>query len=203
MPLPGYDAQKKMSPSHRAFAPGPGKGEPFAGAVLLLLYPGEPDREDLYLVLTVRTEYVAVHKGQVSLPGGGFEEEDLSLAHTALREASEELGVRTGDIRVIGELTPVYIEPSNFHVYPYVAYIPYRPTFIVHAIEVCEVLEVPVAHFRDENNVVIEDWLIEGAMRQVPYFDVYGKKVWGATAIILGEFTAVLERMEKMIEGGD
>lgn len=195
MPLPGYEAQVRMSPSHRAFVPPPGKDVPFVGAVMLLLYPGD-EHEGLFVVLTVRTNDVAVHKGQISLPGGGIEPEDISLAHTARRETCEELGICGDDIDMIGELTPIYIEPSNFHVHPFVAYLPYRPSFVIEEREVLNVLEVPVTHFIGPENVNIEDWMIEGAERRIPYFDVYGKKVWGATAIIISEFAAVLEKID-------
>lgn len=191
MPLPGYEAQRRMSPSHREFVPPPGKGPPFTGAVLLLLYPG--GGEELFIPLTVRTENVAVHKGQVSFPGGACEPEDASLSHTALREACEELGVCEEDVRIMGALTPLYIEPSNFCVHPFVAYQGRRPSFVPQAAEVFEVLEVPLSHFLDDRNTGIEDWMIGGIMRRIPYFDVYGHKVWGATAIILSEFVALLE----------
>jgi len=190
MTLPGYDAQRRRSPSHRTFAPPAGKGPPFTGAVLLLLYPGEDD--ELLIPLTVRTQNVAVHKGQVSFPGGACEPQDDSLSHTALREACEELGVCGDEVRIMGALTPLYIEPSNFCVHPFVAWLHYRPAFVPQAIEVSEVLEVPVSHFLDERNISVEEWLIEGAIRSIPYFGVHGHKVWGATAIILSEFAAVL-----------
>jgi 8-oxo-dGTP pyrophosphatase MutT (NUDIX family) len=191
MSLPGRDAQQRMSPSHRTFAPPPGKGPPFTGAVLLLLYPGQDD--ELVIPLTVRTQNVAVHKGQVSFPGGAREPQDDSLFHTALRETCEELGLHGSDVRVMGALTPLYIEPSNFCVHPFVAWQPYRPSFVPQAMEVSEVLEVPISHFLDEKNVAVEEWFMEGAMRRIPYFGVCGHKVWGATAIILSEFVAILE----------
>ncbi|MBP7528309.1 MAG: CoA pyrophosphatase [Syntrophorhabdaceae bacterium] len=196
MPLPGYGAQVRMSPSHRELVPPAGKGTPYMGAVLVLLYPGNEQR-DLFLPLTVRTENVKVHKGQISFPGGGSEPEDASLVHTALREACEELGVCSEDVRIMGALTPIYIEPSNFHVHPFVAYLPYRPSFVLQIVEVMEVLEVPVSHFFDQKNAGVEDWLIGGVMRRIPYFDVRGYKVWGATAIILSEFVAILEGLGK------
>ncbi len=194
-PLPGHDAQQRMAPSHREFGPPAGGAGHGVGGVLLLLYPGNESKE-LFLVLTVRTDNVAVHKGQVSLPGGGSEPDDASIFHTALREACEEVGVCGEDIRMIGALTPLYIGPSNFYVYPCVAYIPYHPSFVLQTTEVSKALEVPVAHFLDEKNVIVEDWQIEGTTRRIPYFDVYGHKVWGATAIILSEFAAVLEGLE-------
>ncbi len=195
-PLPGYHAQQRMAPSHREFGPPPGARRPEEGGVLLLLYPGN-ESEELFFVLTVRTDTVAVHKGQVSLPGGGSEPDDASIFHTALRETCEEIGVRGEDIRIIGGLTPIYIGPSNFYVYPFVAHIPYRPSFVLQTSEVSEALEVPVAHFLDKKNVVIEEWEIGGMMRSIPYFDVYGHKVWGATAIIISEFAAVLEGFDE------
>lgn len=164
---------------------------------MLLLYPGDPGG-GLFVPLTVRTENVAVHKGQVSFPGGATEPEDVSLAHTAVRETCEELGVCGDDVSVIGELTPIYIEPSNFHVHPFVAYLPYRPSFMMQQEEVLNVLEVPVSHFFDPENTKVEHWVIDGAERRIPYFDVHGRKVWGATAIILSEFIAVLERIEEL-----
>jgi len=194
MPLPGFEAQVRMSPSHRAFTPPPGKGPPFVGAVMLLLYPGD-ENNALFTVLTVRTHNVAVHKGQVSFPGGSVEPGDESLEQTALREVCEELGICGDDVRVIGELTPIYIEPSNFHVHPFVAFVPYRPSFLMQPGEVLHVLEVPLSHFFDPNNVDVENWVIEGTERRIPYFDVFGRKVWGATAIILSEFIAVLGKV--------
>lgn len=197
-PLPGFDAQSRMAPSHREMAPPPGARTPEKGGVLLLLYPGN-ERGELFTVLTVRTENVAVHKGQVSLPGGGSEPADRSIVHTAIREACEEVGLCGEDIRIIGSLTPLYIGPSNFFVYPCVASVPYRPSFVLQESEVSIVLEVPIRHFLDRENITVEDWHIGGMMRRVPYFNVYGHKVWGATAIILSEFTAVLEGL---IAGG-
>lgn len=193
MTLPGRHGQQRMSPSHRSFAPPPGKGPPFTGAVLLLLYPGEDG--ELLIPLTVRTESVAVHKGQVSFPGGAREPQDESLSRTALRETCEELGICDDDVRIVGALTPLYIEPSNFCVHPFVAWQPNRPSFAPQTVEVSEILEVPVSHFLDDRNVVVEEWFLEGAMRSIPYFGVHGHKVWGATAIILSEFAAVLESL--------
>jgi 8-oxo-dGTP pyrophosphatase MutT (NUDIX family) len=197
MPLPGHEAQVRMSPSHRAFTPPSGKPAPFVGAVMLLLYPGD-ERDGLFVVLTVRTENVAHHKGQVSFPGGATEPEDVSLAHTAIREACEELGVCGNDVSIMGELTPIYIEPSNFHVHPFVAHLPYRPSFMPQQEEVFHVLEVPVCHFFDPKNISVENRVIDGTERRIPYFDVHGRKVWGATAIILSEFVAVLEKIDAL-----
>jgi len=88
-PLPGFEAQITMSPRPRPFSPPPGV-EPRQAGVLLLLYP---IHSILHLALTVRTSDLNHHSGQVSLPGGGWEQGDASLQETALREAQEEIGI--------------------------------------------------------------------------------------------------------------
>src|SRR5271157_6489707 len=111
-PLPGRAAQMCMAPIPRPLDPLTPDHQPRRAGVLLLLYPAE-EKGGLCLVLTRRTESVADHKGQISLPGGAVDPGDPSTAHTALREACEEIGVCKDDVRLLGELTPVYIEPSD------------------------------------------------------------------------------------------
>src|SRR3970040_779279 len=91
-------------------------------AVLLLLY----DKDSApHIVLTRRTNHVAAHKGEISLPGGAYEEDkDLSLLHTALREAAEEVGIEAAGLRILGRLPLVYTMSSNFAIMPYVAATP-------------------------------------------------------------------------------
>lgn len=189
-PLPGRPAQIRMAPVPRSLDLPTPEHQPRRAGVLLLLYPAEED--ELNLVLTRRTEHVADHKGQISLPGGAVHPDDLSLAHTALREACEEIGTCTDHMRLLGMLTPVYIEPSDFCIQPYVAHLPYRPVFEPQADEVAEILEVPLVHFLEERNVAVEDWNVQGGSMRVPYFSVSGYKVWGATAMVLAEFLAIL-----------
>jgi 8-oxo-dGTP pyrophosphatase MutT (NUDIX family) len=158
---------------------------------LVLLYPNGSG-DDLYLVLTRRADHLGNHRGQISFPGGSVDPNDPSTAHTALREACEEIGVCEEGPRLLGDLTPLYIPPSDFCIHPHVAYLPRRPQFRPQPGEVAELLEVPVRHFLDDQNVVHEEWIIRDEPRQVPYYDVYGHKVWGATAMVLAEFAEVL-----------
>lgn len=191
-PLPGRKAQRRMAPAPGSLAP-PSPGHvPRQSGVLLLLYPS-PEKGDLFLVLTRRTDTVADHKGQISLPGGGVEPHDTSVSDTAMREACEEVGVCSDDIRILGALTPLYVPPSNFCVHPYVAYAPHRPSFLPQPEEVAELLEVPLGYLLDDRNVVEEEWIVQGAPMRVPFFQVHGHKVWGATAVVLAEFLAVLK----------
>lgn len=184
--LPGRDAMMDVAPSARTFvdadaARAQGSRE---GGALLLVYPwrGEP-----HTVLTVRSAALRDHAGQISLPGGRIEAGE-SPADAALREAWEELAIVPADLDVLGALTPIYIPPSHFLVHPVVAARHGRPDFRPHAAEVAAAIEVPIARFLDHAVRRVETWDIRGERRRVPFFDIEGHKVWGATAMILREF---------------
>lgn len=187
-PLPGLAAQIIMAPRPRPFRPPDGVTVRLAG-VLLLLYPIE---ERLHLVLTVRPTNLEHHGGQISLPGGGWEEGDVSLEETALREAREELGIVTDGLERLGPLTPLYVPPSHNVIHPFVAYLPSRPAFHPDPQEVAALLEVPLDHLLDPATRREEDWTGRGIPLQVPFYAVGEHKVWGATAIVLAEFLALL-----------
>jgi len=193
-PLPGLRAQARMAPIPRPSRPPTPDHRPREGGVLVLLYPGE-GAGDLYLVLTRRTDTLGNHRGQISFPGGSVDPADPSTTQTALREACEEIGVCRDDLCLLGDLTPLYIPPSDFCIHPHVGFVPQRPAFVPQPAEVAELLEVPVRHFLDDRHVVRAEWIIRGEPRQVPYFDVYGHQVWGATAMVLAEFAAVLKQI--------
>jgi 8-oxo-dGTP pyrophosphatase MutT (NUDIX family) len=157
--------------------------------VLLLLYP---IHNALHLILTVRASNVNHHRGQVSLPGGGWEEGDKSYQETALREAQEEIGISTNGLEFLGPLTTLYVPPSNNVVHPFTAYTPRRPTFDPDPKEVAELLEVPLDLLLDPATRGEEDWIWRDAPLHVPFYAIGEHKVWGATAIILSEFLALL-----------
>lgn len=194
--LPGVKAQLRMAPRPGDLKTPSPRSSPRKSGVLVLLFPS-PDSEELCLVLTRRTETVADHKGQISLPGGAVDPDDPSIAHTALREACEEVGVCSDTMRILGPLTPIYIPPSDFCVQPYVAYLSNSPRFLPQPEEVAEILEVPLPYLMDEKNVVVEEWSFDDEVKEVPFFNVYGHKVWGATAVVLAEFIEVLENLVK------
>ena len=195
-PLPGSPAHLKMAPQPR---PGwvPDLALPSGcrqGAVLILLYP-RPDC--LHLVLTRRTETVNAHKGQISLPGGA-REGDEPLVQTALRETCEELAVCAEGIQVMGQLSALYTPPSNFCIHPFVAYCPVAPAFHPDPREVAEVLETPLSLLLDPSIRRVEYWSDPrfDPARRVPFFDIQGQVVWGATAMILSELVTLLEEEE-------
>jgi 8-oxo-dGTP pyrophosphatase MutT (NUDIX family) len=160
-----------------------------AGA-LVLLYS---NNRDLYFVLTRRTETVAMHKGQVSLPGGAREGAE-GLEKTARRETSEELGIDPERIEIIGgPLTSLYIPVSDFWVTPFVGYWLDKPTFDPEPEEVIELIQTPLVTLLDDSTIEHEFWEIRGERVQVPFFNIQGHKVWGATAMMLSELAAMLK----------
>lgn len=162
------------------------------GAVLILLYPSG---EDLRLPLTVRSDELPTHRGEVSLPGGGADPQDSSPAATALRECHEELGIAPATIDVWGALAPIYIAPSNFSITPVVGFCAAEPELRVNPGEVSAVISVTLRELLDPGRVVTERWQLRGREMIVPFFDIAGHKVWGATALILSELAARIRRL--------
>jgi len=156
--------------------------------VLVLFYPLDGE---LCLVLTRRTDAVDTHRGQISLPGGSMDPGEDGVA-AALREAWEELAVDTGSLEVLGELSPLYIPPSGYCIYPVVAYAAERPSFVPNPGEVAEVLEVSLAHLLDPATRGEETWPIRGQDVRVPFYRAGHHKVWGATAMVLCELLALI-----------
>lgn len=193
-PLPGREAQVKMAPypvdenRFKENLNNPSK----PGGVMILLYP---HNGDIYLPLMKRPTYAGAHSGQVSLPGGKFEQEDIDLRTTALRETEEEIGVKSEKVEVIGSLSDLFIIASNFKVYPSVGYVNERPVFVPDAVEVESVLEVSLSQLKDESKRGIEQMTFGNYTIHSPYFDVEGHVVWGATAMMLSEFLHVTEEL--------
>ena len=162
-------------------------------AAVLLLYP---DADDLSLPLTVRSDRLPSHRGEVSLPGGAIDLDDDGPIGAALREAHEELGVPPDAVRVWGTLSPLYISPSNFRITPVVGLIDPVPALRPNDAEVSAVITVTVRELLDPALVMEEQWRLRGTEVRVPFFAIAGHKVWGATAIILSEFVARMRRAQ-------
>ena len=193
IPKPGLAAQLKMAPPQRF-----GTKETLIkvpknvkkAAVMMLLYPKD---QKLSFCLIQRTTYDGKHSGQISFPGGKKEEEDIDFWATALRESHEEIGVNPAEIKLITTLSSTYIPPSNFYVYPYLAYTNQRPDFVAEEGEVDHVIEVPLSDLLGES--AIQNGPITASYTKeviVPMFVFGSYRVWGATAMILSEAREII-----------
>ncbi|PJF44514.1 MAG: coenzyme A pyrophosphatase [Phototrophicales bacterium] len=179
-----YRAQTSMAPLGRRLTRASNRtGTAKEAAVLVLLYPHPID---LHLVLIRRNTYNGVHSDQIGLPGGKREYQETFL-QAALRETEEELGVSSKSIQLIGNLTPIYIPPSDYIVHPFVGYVMSRPIWIPDPKEVVEVIETPLAILLDDTIKQHQHMNIQGITVRVPYYNIQGHQVWGATAVMLSE----------------
>jgi 8-oxo-dGTP pyrophosphatase MutT (NUDIX family) len=189
-PLPGIPAQLAMvpepRPGHKAYYEVEDSCRKAGVLILLYVKAGR-----LSVLLTRRTENVLHHRGQISLPGGE-QHPGESLEATALRETVEELGADLGAVRVLGRLTPLYIPPSNYCIYPTVAFVPGPLEFHIQPEEVAEVIEAPIDRLAAPESLRRETWHYGDQDHEVPFYEFEGHKVWGATAMVLAELLALI-----------
>ncbi len=167
---------------------------PKESAVLVLLYE---EREELRTLLMLRPTYDGVHSGQVAFPGGHREAGDADLRQTALREFSEEIGVATSLFVVLGELTRVFIPPSNTLVTPVLAYSESLGAPSPDPNEVAELIPVPINEMLRDDLLKRRTLFVNALKREaeVPYWDISGHVVWGATALMIAELRELLHRL--------
>lgn len=162
--------------------------------VLALFYPDETNQAKFLLIL--RKTYEGIHSAQVGFPGGKFEAQDTSLQAAAIRETFEEVGIPKHTIKVLLELSGVFIAPSNFYVHPFIAITQKTPFFKLQEDEVESIIEVDLQHFLDDN--VIMNRHVKASYSidvEVPVFMLNGHVVWGATAMILSEIKDLLKQL--------
>jgi 8-oxo-dGTP pyrophosphatase MutT (NUDIX family) len=198
--LPGRDAQYQMAHTVRKIRDNRPPDHSTRAGVLLLLY--QKSRE-WHTVFIQRRSDVGNdrHSGQISFPGGRFEVGDKIIQTTAMRESQEEIGITSTSVEILGALTDLYIPVSNFHVFPFVGYYPKEPSFIAQETEVAGILEVPLRLLASpETRQLTTIKLAKGfKLNQVPYYDIYGHTLWGATAMIVSEFLEVLRNTKSAV----
>jgi 8-oxo-dGTP pyrophosphatase MutT (NUDIX family) len=195
--LPGWEAQRRMiSGRPKMDLEAVAKKNPRQSAVLVWLYP---EKDEIFTRLILRTAYKGVHSAQVAFPGGTKEEFDVTLWQTALREAHEEVGILPEHIKYVGELSPVYIPPSNFWVQPYIGMSEKSMPAITQETEVQKAFDVNLLQLVDpkikEEKLIMHSGTEAGI--NTPYYNIDGYTVWGATAMMLSELEELLRRVYK------
>jgi len=185
--LPGKKSQYKMAPSDRAVRDQAlNISDLRKSAVLIILFN---KNNNLHVLLTQRASYKGPHGGQISFPGGKFEEhKDQNLQSTAIRETYEEIALGRDDYEILAPLSPLFIPISKISVQPFVAF----STNILKAkpdgYELVDLYKVPISILQDPINIkknILNDL-------EYPYYDFKGKKIWGATAMMISELLDVL-----------
>lgn len=146
------------------------------------------------LLLTRRTDDVETHKGQISFPGGGVEDTDHTIIHTALREAEEEIGLEPSAVTPVGLLND-HVTPTGFVITPVVGVMNVPPLLQLNPCEVAEILQIPLSFFAETKRVRQEQRLFRGRTHDVWFYDTGTHVIWGATAAII---RVLLQRL-KMI----
>lgn len=186
-PLPGKTAQVKMAPEPVSGGTArkmnaPDDAQP--SSVLILLFPNNHQKWEL--ALTLRSSNID-HGGQISFPGGRAESEE-EAPQTALREAKEEIGINPDSVRIMGQLSDLYINNSDNIVSPVVGYTNTKPDFKINPLEVEEVFAIELDSLLQKRNLTVEEWKLKNYIYRVPYWDIHRVPLWGATAMILSEF---------------
>ena len=194
--LPGPAAHAWLAPvPRRAWPTGFHAARVRDAAGLLLVFPKRKketaDRGDAHIILTVRADTLGRHGGQVSLPGGVVDPGE-TFEQAALREAHEEVALPVDQVRVLGALTPLDIPVSGFRLHPIIAVHAARPQLMPSDGEVARILEVGVDDLLNPEHFVTAEREREGFALTVPSFRVEGVEIWGATAMVLAEFLALL-----------
>ncbi|MBN1182254.1 MAG: CoA pyrophosphatase [Bacteroidales bacterium] len=197
--LPGKEIQYKMASNRRLLDIQPDENTKDS-SVLILLYHKE---NDIYSVLMKRPDSNDPHGGQISLPGGRYEENDTDLIATALREAREEVGINDKNICVIGTLTNLYIPVSNYNVLPVVAYTSLMPEFTISRDEVDYIIEFKLSRLFDNNIIKTKDTNYKGYPLTIRYFEINNNAVWGATAMILNELIEIIKSRPVLLKTWD
>ena len=194
--LPASEAHFKMAPLERIESMKNLKIEtknPKTAAVMMLFYP---KNGVTHLVLIVRNSYQGVHSAQIAFPGGKYEPRDEVFENTALRETHEEIGISPDNIEIMKAFTRLYIQPSNFMVYPFFGICKEEIVFIPDSGEVADIIELPLSVFLGEDIVVSVNITTSYAENiAVPAFKIKEHIVWGATAMMLSELKEVLKKV--------
>jgi len=155
--------------------------------VPLLTVDGEP-----HLLFTRRATTLPHHQGQVAFPGGTSDPGDSDLAHTALREAHEEVGLQPSDVHLLGALDDIETLSSRFVITPFVGTVPHPYGWTPSPREVDAIFTVPIRLLESPDVRRRELWDFGGQRMPIDLFAVDGHVIWGATERITRNLLEIL-----------
>jgi len=158
--------------------------EPFRKASVLIPVIKPSTTSSSQIVLTVRSDDLSSHAGQVSFPGGTREIYDANDIETALRESEEEIGLDPESVEIIGQLGEIRL-PSGFEVTPVIGLIEPEPQLTPCPIEVNEIFMAPTSLLLDPGSYGESMMDYDGKPRRILELYYEGYRIWGATAVIL------------------
>ncbi|MEI7829510.1 MAG: CoA pyrophosphatase [Prolixibacteraceae bacterium] len=182
--LPGSASHFKMLPPGRMLVLPDENKNYHDSAVLVLLFPFQ---QQIQLCLIRRPSTMKNHAGQIAFPGGKREPEDADLIQTALREAQEEIGIAQGDVEILGLLSTVYVQISEFLITPVVGWLNDVPEVVVDKSEVDEVIFISLEDIANQGNGCEREMDTRTGRINVPGYEINGIFIWGATAMMLSE----------------
>ena len=190
--LPGKDAQYKMAPTDRVIRDlALNLKEVKKSAVSVLLFY---ENNELHVLLTQRANYNGPHGGQISFPGGKFDDiKDFDLQDTAKRETFEEIHLKPNYYEIIGKLSTLKIPISKICIQPYLAFCSDISQAMIDEYEVTDLYKIPISLLQNTENIKWKN----GDNLKYPYYDFNGKIIWGATAMILSELIEIINRLEQ------
>ena len=151
---------------------------------------------EYYFPLIKRPMHERNHPGQIALPGGSMEKNEV-LMTTALRESFEEVGIQPNDVNVIGGMTPLPVPVSGYLIYPFIGITKAEPKWILNEKEVDELIVLKFVDLINSDNGYYEEWNLKDKMLKVPIFKIMNIKIWGATAAILSELIDLSKDLAK------
>jgi len=192
--LPGLSSHLKMAPANRIHEL-KNQEKKFLNAqksaVMLLLFN---EQNKLKVIFIRRSFYVGIHAGQIAFPGGRYEDFDIEIKNTALREIEEEIGLHSENIEVIGRISDIYVPPSNFLISVFVGYLPQKPQYKIDEREVNEIIEIELSEFFKEDSIIEKEFIVPSTNSKVlaPYYKVGNIELWGASAMVMCEFLDII-----------
>lgn len=144
-----------------------------------------------HILLTKRTDTVKYHKGEISFPGGMYEENDGDPLATAIRESAEEIGMKPEDVEIVGRLDDMHTF-TGFVITPYVGLVPFPYDFTLNPDEVSYLIYLPLSHLLTHEQIM-ESVGFKGDTVQAPAIYYEGERIWGATCRMLFQLRKIIQ----------